>query len=148
MFPKEQRYGREHSFVNINCAFPKQNQHVNFNFVVKKQQQQQQQQQQQKMASIQQKYVPTLKFKLENFEELDIPDLMINIWCHSEINKSCPILKQYKDWCITALKKKWIKEYIDFDFVVEKLSQRDKNFIRISSADRMVLMTVIGKKFC
>ena len=74
--------------------------------MLKKQQQQQQQQQQQKIASIQQKYVPTLKFKFEDFEELDVPDFMINFWCYSENNENCPILKQYNDWSIAALKKK------------------------------------------
>ena len=84
------------------------------------------------MTSIQQKQVPTLKFKFEDFEELDVPDFMINFWCYSENNENCPILKQYNDWSITALKKKLIKEYIDFDFVVEKLSQRDKKWVDVS----------------
>ena len=46
------------------------------------------------MASIQQKYVPTLKFTYEDFLKQDIPNLMINIWSYSDHHgKYCMVYK-------------------------------------------------------
>ena len=38
-----------------------------------------------KMASIVKKYTPGMKFKFEDFKEMDIPNLMINIWSYTEV---------------------------------------------------------------
>ena len=40
-----------------------------------------------KMASIVKKYTPGMKFKFEDFKEMDIPNLMINIWSYTEVMK-------------------------------------------------------------
>ena len=37
------------------------------------------------MASIVKKYTPEMKFKFEDFKEMDIPNLMINIWSYTEV---------------------------------------------------------------
>ena len=64
--------------------------------------QQPQQQQQEKMAEKK----LALKYKYEDLFQLDIPNLMLNIWCYSdEHGVGCSIWTTYKKYCINALKK-------------------------------------------
>ena len=42
--------------------------------------------------------------KFSDFQELDLPDLLINIWSYSDVNYNSSILKQYKKWCIRIAK--------------------------------------------
>ena len=48
-----------------------------------------------------------LRFKYEDFDEIDIADLMANIWHYSDMHqeKYCVICSIYRNWCIIALKK-------------------------------------------
>ena len=47
-----------------------------------------------------------LKYRYEDLFQLDIPDLMLNIWCYSgEHGVGCSICTTYKKYCINALKK-------------------------------------------
>ena len=65
------------------------------------------------MALVVKEYVPKLKFQYQNFEIMDIPGLIINIWSYShDHGQYCNICCTYKNWCIKALKKKWLKQYI------------------------------------
>ena len=67
-------------------------------------------------------------FKQEDFEELNIANLMVNIWHYSimcENEKYRVVCAKYKKWCITALKKKWKDRYINISYIVRKLCQRD-----------------------
>ena len=50
-----------------------------------------------------------------------------------------------------ALKKKWKKDYVDFDFVINKLKAREKKWVdisRISPAESFKIMKIIQNKFC
>ena len=49
-----------------------------------------------------------LRFKYKDFDEMDIANLMVNICHYSNLNqeKYCVICSTYRNWCITALKKK------------------------------------------
>ena len=91
------------------------------------------------MALVVKEYVPKLKFQYQNFEIMDIPGLIINIWSYShDHGQYCNICCTYKNWCIKALKKMVKTIY----FVVRKLCQRDEkwcNISRISPADSMYL---------
>ena len=53
---------------------------------------------------------PNLKLSKENFEHLDIPNLLTNIWeYHDESHNNhtdCSIRKQYEQWCIEVVKSK------------------------------------------
>ena len=75
-----------------------------------------------------------LRFNYEDFDEMDIPNLMVNIWHYSDMHqeKYCVICSTYRNCCVTALKKTWKDRYINFDFVVEKLCQRDKKWEDVS----------------
>ena len=64
--------------------------------------QQPQQQQQEKMAEKK----LALKYKYEDLFQLDIPNLMLNIWSYSnEHGVGCNICTTYKSYCMKALKK-------------------------------------------
>ena len=59
-----------------------------------------------KMASVVTKYAPKLKFQYQDFEIMNIPNLMINIWSYSDDHgRYCNICRTYKNWCIKVLKK-------------------------------------------
>ena len=51
-----------------------------------------------------------LPLSKQNFEHLDIPNLLINIWSYNdEFHQTCSVSKQYKRWCIVVAKKKWFR---------------------------------------
>lgn len=94
------------------------------------------------------------KFKYEDFDKLDIANLMVNIWHYPDtIHRDCCVVcTNYKNWCITVLKKKWKDWYIDIDFAVEKLCKRDKAWEKVMSKitiEHMSKLYVLieGKKF-
>ena len=56
--------------------------------------------------------VHKLKFSLNDFKELDLPDLLINISCYSEGEaENSLICKQYKEYCIIAARKKVVSVF-------------------------------------
>ena len=51
----------------------------------------------------------------ENFEHLEILDLLINIWIYNDLNHSktnCFISKKYEQFCIESVKKSLIYEFL------------------------------------
>ena len=47
-----------------------------------------------------------LKFSLNSFRRLDLPNLLLNIWDYSDFeHRNCSICKQYKNWGIPAAKE-------------------------------------------
>ena len=47
-----------------------------------------------------------LPLSKQNFEYLDIPNLLINIWSYNdEFHQNCSVCKQYERWCIEVAKK-------------------------------------------
>ena len=87
--------------------------------------------------------------KFSDFQELDLPDLSINIWSYRDVNYNSSILKQYKKWWIQIAKSKWQNEkYMDFDFVIENTEEQNTEFIdfgRISSANKAKIYRLILK---
>ena len=61
--------------------------------------------------------IADLKLSSNSFRQLDLPNLLINIWDYA-YKPNCPICKQYRKWCITAAKEQWGNLFIDFDFVI------------------------------
>ena len=48
---------------------------------------------------------PQIKLSLANFEFLDLPNLLINIWEYNdETHKNCLVCKRYEAWCIQLVK--------------------------------------------
>ena len=87
--------------------------------------------------------------KFSDFQELDLPDLLINIWSYSDVNYNFSILKQHKKQCIQIEKSNWRNErYMDFDFVIKNIEEQNTKFIdfgRISSANKANIYRMILK---
>ena len=45
--------------------------------------------------------------KKENFQYLDLPDLLLNIWAYGDASPGNEIVKKYLQWCIDFAEKKW-----------------------------------------
>ena len=88
-----------------------------------------------------------MKFSKNGFLDLDLPNLLINIWSYADYLHD-PIVKQYEKWCVEAVKINWRSHYLDFDYVISNLKRKKKkfyDFANISSADRNVIYRLIHK---
>ena len=90
-----------------------------------------------------------MKLSLANFEFLDLPNLVINIWEYNdETHKNCLVFKQYEAWCIQLVKTQWQNNYMDFDFVIDNIKQQKRklsDFGKISNQDRAKFYRLIWK---
>ena len=68
-----------------------------------------------------------LEFSKKTFSQLDLPNLLINIWdyafCH------CSICSQYQKWCTQVAKEKWQPDFVDFGYVITNIKRQNKSFI-------------------
>ena len=54
-----------------------------------------------------------LPLSQQNFEHLDIPNLLINIWSYNDkSHRNYLVCKQYERWCIKVAKKKWFRHLL------------------------------------
>ena len=94
---------------------------------------------------------PKSNFSLDSFRQLDLPNLLINIWSYSDPDHAdCSICKQYKIWCITAAKEQWCDFFYDFHKVLTNLTTQNKkwhDFDKISSADRTIIYSFLKRKW-
>ena len=91
-----------------------------------------------------------LKFSLEDFQKLDVPDLIINIWSYNWLQHlPCDTCYRYSVWCEQILKEKWKLEYGDFDFAVEKFKKNDRTFVNVgnfSSTNKNDIIILLKQK--
>ena len=90
----------------------------------------------------------SLKFSKQSFRELELPDLLFNVWCYTD-RPNDPICVQYQQWCVEVAKERWSSQYLDFDYVIENLRKQNKkfyNFGKISSADKNIIYRVIWNR--
>ena len=96
--------------------------------------------------------MPTIKFTIEDFTMLDVPDNLLNLWSYNNLNKhskSYDICKIYSDFCEKVLQDQWNVDWGDFKFVMEKIKNSDKTFIDISkfsSMNRWEIIDILIKK--
>ena len=86
-----------------------------------------------------------LKFSKELFLELDLADLLINIWSYVDYLHDF-VINQYCQYCIKCSYEKWDEE--DFHFVIKKVLDRNTNFFdfgEISNREKNIIYTVIRK---
>ena len=69
-----------------------------------------------------------LKFSKDSFLELDLADLLINIWSYVDYLHDF-IINQYCQYCIECSYKKWDKDYLDFHFVIKNILNRNATFL-------------------
>ena len=88
-----------------------------------------------------------MKFSKSDFAELDLPNLLINVWSYADyMNDS--VINQYQKWCVELAKERWQPQYLDFEYVIKNLKEKNKNFYnfgRVCSADREVIFRIINK---
>ena len=72
-----------------------------------------------------------LKFSLDSFRQLDLPELLISIWDYAYhiIEKECIVCQTYQGWCIVAAREKWLYSYINFDFVIDNSQKQNRNWV-------------------
>ena len=86
-----------------------------------------------------------MKFSKNDFENLDLPDLLINIWDYSEYLTD-PVLNQQCQWCVEVAKERWQPSFKNFQFVINNLRKRSKKFYdfgKISSTDKNIIYRLI-----
>ena len=86
-----------------------------------------------------------MKFLKNDFENLDLTDLLINIWDYSEYLTD-PILNQYCQWCVKVAKERWQPSFKNFQFAINNLRKRNKklyDFGKKSSADKNIIYRLI-----
>ena len=62
-----------------------------------------------------------LKFSKEDFAELDLADLLINVWSYSAHLNEDELIKTYLQWCFECALEKWSENYVNFSFVSRNL---------------------------
>ena len=90
----------------------------------------------------------SLKFSKQSFQKLELPDLLLNIWCYADWPND-PICVQYQQWCVEVAKERWSSQYLDFDYVIENLRKQNKkfyNFGKISSEDKNIIYRLIWNR--
>ena len=69
----------------------------------------------------------TMKSTEESFLKLDLAELLINIWSYSQ-SKSF-IVNTYHTWCIRAARKKWLRDYLDFNLVISNIKANNNKIL-------------------
>lgn len=72
----------------------------------------------------------TMKFTEESFLKLDLAELLINIWSYSQ-SKSF-IVNTYNTWCIRAARKKWLRDYLDFNLVISNIKANNNKILTLA----------------
>ena len=71
---------------------------------------------------------------IKDSQQLDAPDLIINIWTYNENKKHlhiCEICQAYSNLSIKALRDKWEEDWGDFQYLVQKLIECNRYYIDI-----------------
>ena len=82
-----------------------------------------------------------MKFSKNDFLELDLPYLLINIWSYSEYLTDS-VLNQYCQWCVEVAKEQWQPSFKN----INNLRKRNKKFYdfeKIISADKNMIYRLI-----
>ena len=97
--------------------------------------------------AIQQQLQQQLKFSKELFLELDLANLLINIWSYVDYLHDF-VINQYCQYCIDCSYKKWDEGYLDFHFVIKNILDRNTNFFdfgEISNSEKNIIYTAVRK---
>ena len=90
----------------------------------------------------------------QNFEHLDIPNLLINIWGYNDEDHhlnvgNCEICRQYEKWCIEKARSKWQPEFKSSPFIISQIQMQNKklfNFGKTGTAQRNCIYQIIWKR--
>ena len=51
-----------------------------------------------------------MKFSKSDFLNLDLPDLLLDIWCYADYLND-QIINQYYKWCVEAAEEQWQPDF-------------------------------------
>ena len=89
-----------------------------------------------------------MKFSKSDFLNLDLPDLLLNIWCYADYLND-QIINRYCKWYVEAAEEQWQPGFFDFQYAIQDLKNKNKkfyNFGRICFADKNVIYRLITKQ--
>ena len=92
-----------------------------------------------------------MSFNLESFIVLDTVELIVSIWWSADHVKSCGTccIKIYLEFCIEALKTRWMPEWGSFNEIKNKIVVNDKSFINdlnnFSSVHKQYLVDFVNE---
>ena len=66
-----------------------------------------------------------MKFSKSDFLNLDLPDLLLNIWCYAD-DLNDQRINLYCKWCVEAAEKQWQPDFLDFQYVIQNLKNNKK----------------------
>ena len=70
-----------------------------------------------------------MSFNLENFNVLETPEVIINIWLSALHVKTCHGIQNYLKLCIESLKMRWMPGWGSFEEIKNKIAANDKSFV-------------------
>ena len=62
-----------------------------------------------------------MKFSKSDFAELNLPNLLINVWSYADYMNN-PIINQYRKWCVELAKESLQAQFPDFEYVIKNLN--------------------------
>ena len=80
-----------------------------------------------------------LTLNKDDFELDNTPELLINLWNYNYYlnHKHCHVCKIYFGYCKEIFKKRWDSIWGDYDEVIEKIENTDKDFINLGNYSSM-----------
>ena len=75
-----------------------------------------------------------IEFEEYDLQKLEASDLVTNIWKYSNVHfyHDSVVLETYRKCYIDELKNRWEDNYLDFNYVVNKLCHRDEEWAFVS----------------
>ena len=88
-----------------------------------------------------------LAFGENHFELQDTPDTLINLWAYNYYpnHKHCHVCRIYSGFCKEIIKKRWDSIWGDYDEVIGKIENTDKNFINMGNNSSMTKWAILDR---
>ena len=58
-----------------------------------------------------------MKFSKNDFAELDLSNLLIEVWSYADYMND-PTINQYQKWCVELAKERWQPQFLDFEYAI------------------------------
>ena len=86
-----------------------------------------------------------LTFDENHFEPQDTPDLLINLWVYNYYpnHEHCHVCRIYSGFCTEIFKKRWDSIWGDYNEVIGKIENTDKNFINMGNYSSMTKWAIL-----
>ena len=69
-----------------------------------------------------------MKFSKSDFLNLDLPDLLLNVWCYANYLND-QIINLYAKWCLEAAEEQWQPDFLNFQYVIQNLEKKKQKVL-------------------